>query len=144
MIIKISRFSLAPLTGTNRLHGERSQLCVDGQLTPTVVPGKVLLHQFHIPAGLLLATDYDCPHEETANFILLDETYKIVSQRSLGTPAFTFVPNCSYLLKDIEWLDDWHFLTIPYGDTGEKWHFTIRRRGIPFLYPQLTMSPVHE
>lgn len=144
MIIKISRFSLAPLPGTHRLHTERSMLSVDCQLTPTIIPGTVLLHQFQIPAGFLLATDYDCPHEETANLILLDKNYNIVSQRSLGTPAFTFIPNCSYLLKDIEWLDDWHFLTIPYGDAGEKWHFTIRRHGIPFLYPQLTMTPVRE
>ncbi len=95
MSIKISRFSLVPLPGTKRLPDECSQLHVDGEPTPTILPGKVLLLQFQIPAGFLIATDYDCPHEETANFILLSKRFKMISRRSLGTPALTFVPSSS-------------------------------------------------
>ena len=141
---EIKRFALLPHAGSYETWGERSQLIFDGKPTSTTVPGHQLLRQYEVPMGYLLATDFNCPYEEQTHFLLLDHRFRVLSDRVLGVPALSVASNGSYLLKDIEWLDDWHFLTIPYGDAGEKWHFTIRRHGIPFLYPQLKMTPVRE
>ena len=116
-----------------------SQLFVDGKPTSLRLPGYSLLYQFDTQAGFLLVTDYDCPYEEITNFILLSHDLRVVSRRSLGATSFTFIPNASYLLKSIKWIDEWHFVAIPNGEDS-NWLFTIRKWGIPYLRPQLKMQ----
>ena len=141
---RVERFSLVPYEAPHEEGPERSKLLVDGRPTSTKVPGYEILHQFEIPAGYLLATDFDCPFEETVNLILLDHNYRLVSYKSIGA-TFSFVPNgTTYLLKDIEWIDDWHFVTIPFGEDDERYRLTIRPWGIPYIYPRLVMQQLQQ
>lgn len=136
---RIKQFSLRRHDGSREEWPTRSNLLVNGQSTSTKIPGYELLQQFEIPAGYLLVTDYDCPFEETVNLILLNRNLRILSCQSIGS-SFAFAPRGnSYLLKDIEWLDDWHFLTIPFDEQEKRYNVTIRTWSIPFIYPRLSM-----
>jgi hypothetical protein len=42
-------------------------------------------------------------------------------------------------LKELVWEDDRHFLAILTGP-AERWRFTIRQSGIPFVHPRLTAT----
>lgn len=135
----ITQFSLETHDVPYEQRPSYSHLFVDGKPTSLRLPGYVLLYQFDTSAGFLLVTDYDCPYEERVNFILLSHDLHVMSRRSLGAPNFTVIPNTSYLLKNIEWVDDRHFVTIPIGEDS-KWLFTILKWGIPYLRPQLKMQ----
>ena len=137
-----TQFLLETLDVPYEQRPSHSQLFVDGKPTSLRLPGYSLLYQFDTQAGFLLVTDYDSPYEETPNFILLSHDLRVVSRRSLG-PGLTFIPNASYLLKNIEWVDDWHFVAILYGEDS-NWLFTIRKWGIPYLRPRLTTALVHK
>jgi hypothetical protein len=116
-----------------------SLLVADGEPTSSRIPGIEILEQFEIIAGYLLVTDYDCPFEETFHFILLDHDLRTVSCRSLGA-RFSFVPDGGvHLLQELRWEDDWHFVVI-LTDAPERWRFTIRKFGIPFLQPRLSIT----
>lgn len=134
-----TRFSFEPPDVPYERRPSHSQLLVDGKPTNLRLPGYSLLYQFDTQAGFLLVADYDCPYEETTNFILLSHDLRVVSRRSLGPQGTTFVPNASYLLKSIDWVDDWHFVAIPIGE-DTNWFFTIREWGMPLLRPQLKMQ----
>jgi hypothetical protein len=82
-----------------------------------------ILDQFATATGYLLVTDEDCPFEETFHFILLDENLHVRAHRSLGA----------------RFSDDRHFLAFLTGP-AERWRFTIRPSGIPFLRPRLTAT----
>ena len=129
---RIGRFALLPSGGVSRLVS-------DGQATSVHVPGIALLDQFETSAGYLLVTDQDCPFEETFHFILLDRDLHIRARRSLGA-TFSFVPgNQVRTLEELVWEDDEHFLATLTGPV-ERWRFTIRRSGIPFIHPRLTAT----
>ncbi|MCS0629687.1 hypothetical protein NX786_10120 [Telluria mixta] len=110
-------------------------------MTSVHVPGIAILDQFETSAGYLLVTDQDCPFEETFHFVLLDHDLHIRAHRSLGA-AFSFVPGTQVrTLEDVVWEDDEHFLAILTGP-AERWRFTIRQSGIPFIHPRLTATRV--
>ena len=138
---RIERFTLQAHrddTGTESLV---SFLIADGELTSVRIPGIEILEQFEIIAGYLLVTDHDCPFEETFHFILLDHLLHIISQRSLGA-RFSFVPRGAVQsLQELSWEDDWHFVAHLGGDV-QRWRFTIRRTGLPFLYPRLSATRI--
>ncbi|KGF82628.1 hypothetical protein IA69_04925 [Massilia sp. JS1662] len=114
-------------------------MIADGQVTSIHVPGITILDQFETSAGYLLVTDHNCPFEETFHFILLDRNLHIRAHRSLGA-AFSFVPgNQVRTLEELVWEDDRHFLAILTGP-AERWRFTIRPSGIPFIHPRLTAT----
>jgi hypothetical protein len=107
--------------------------------TSVHVPGMAILDQFATATGYLLVTDEDCPFEETFHFILLDENLHVRAHRSLGA-RFSFVPdNQVRTLENLVWEDDRHFLAFLTGP-AERWRFTIRPSGIPFLRPRLTAT----
>jgi hypothetical protein len=136
---RIERFTLLAHTKETDVPPFESWLLADGKRSKTRVPGVEILEQFEILAGYLLVTDYDCPFEETFHFILLDHELRTVSQRSLGA-RFSFVPDGRvHLLQELRWEDDWHFVVI-LTDSPERWRFTIRKFGIPFLHPRLDLS----
>jgi hypothetical protein len=136
---RIERFTLLADTEHPDDWPLESLLIADGETTPTRVPGVEILEQFEIIAGYLLVTDYDCPFEETFHFILLDHNLRTVARRSLGA-RFSFVPDGRvHLLQELRWEDDWNFVVI-LTDSSERWRFTIRRFGIPFLHPRLAIS----
>ena len=70
---------------------------------------------------------------------LLDHELRTVSQRSLGA-RFSFVPDGRvHLLQELRWEDDWHFVVV-LTECAERWRFTIRKFGIPFLHPRLGLT----
>jgi hypothetical protein len=110
-------------------------------VTSAHVPGIAILDQFETTAGYLLVTDQDCPFEETFHFILLDRDLHVRSNRSLGA-SFSFVPGSQVrTLEKLVWEDDQHFLAVLTGPT-ERWRFTIRQSGIPFVHPRLTATRI--
>jgi hypothetical protein len=138
---RIERFTLLAHRGEADTEPLGSFLIADGELTSVRIPGIEILEQFEIIAGYLLVTDHDCPFEETFHFILLDHHLHIISQRSLGA-RFSFVPGEAVRsLQKLSWEDDWHFVAYLGGDT-QRWRFTIRRTGLPFLYPRLTATRI--
>jgi hypothetical protein len=133
---RIQRFTLQP-----RSTSGNSRLIADGQVTSVHVPGTAILDQFETSAGYLLVTDQDCPFEETFHFILLDRNLHVRSRRNLGA-GFSFVPGSQVrTLEELVWEDDRHFVAILTGPT-ERWRFTIRQPGIPFIHPRLTATRV--
>lgn len=136
---RIERFTLLAHTGDPDAWPLDSPLVADGELTSARVPGVEILEQFEIIAGYLLVTDYDCPFEETFHFILLDHELRTISRRSLGA-RFSFVPDSGvHLLQEVRWEDDWHFVVI-LTERPERWRFTIRKFGLPYLRPRLSIS----
>jgi hypothetical protein len=132
----ITRLTLEQHDGPYEKWPLRSRLLLDGEPTGLTLPGYVLLHQFETPEGYLLVTDYDCPFEEMTNFILLSTDLRILSCRSLGWMYET------YLLDRIEWIDERTFSAVFYGEW--RCRFTIRRWGIPYLWPRLGMQVLGE
>lgn len=138
---RVERFTLQAPTGDTGTQPLDSLLIADGKPTSVRIPGVDILEQFEIIAGYLLVTDHDCPFEETFHFVLLDHRLHIMSQRSLGA-TFSFVPNAPFHpLQALSWEDDWHFIA-QLGDEHQRWRFTIRRAGIPFLYPRLAAARI--
>jgi len=110
-------------------------------VTSVHVPGISLRDQFETPAGYLLVTDQDCPFEETFHFILLDRDARVRAHRSLGA-RFSFVPgNQARTLERLVWEDDRHLVAVLTGP-AERWRFTIRPSGLPFLAPRLTATRI--
>ena len=138
---RIERFTLLRPEDISNTRTADSQLILDGQITSARVPGIQILHQFDTFAGYLLVTDHDCPFEETFHFILLDRHLHIRSHRSLGA-GFSFVPTSGVrTLEKLVWEDEQNFLATLTGPL-ERWRFTIRRFGVPFVHPRLTASRV--
>ena len=134
---RIQRFTLLQPESTSG----NSRLVSDGQVTSIHIPGIAMLDQFETAAGYLLVTDQNCPFEETFHFLLLDRAFRIRAHRSLGA-GFSFVPgNQVRTLEKLVWEDDRHFLAVLTGPT-ERWWFTIRPSGIPFIHPRLTATQI--
>lgn len=115
----ITRFTLGTHQGEYADWPGKTPLIVDGNVLSTHIPGYTLLHQFAVPAGYLLVTDYDCPFEEVTEFILLDNDFKIIDKRAVGA-AYS-----SYALETITWTDDTQFTAHFYG-IADEWRFHIR------------------
>jgi hypothetical protein len=140
-MMRIERFTLMRPEDNSDTRTTDSQLISDGQMTSVRVPGIEILHQFDTFAGYLLVTDHDCPFEETFHFILLDRHFRIRSRRSLGA-GFSFVPTGGVrTLEKLAWEDEQNFVVTLTGPL-ERWRFTIRRFGVPFLHPRLTATRV--
>lgn len=131
-MVKIDRFTLEQHPGPYESWPPRSRLLLDGAPTGISLPGYVLLHQFETPLGYILVTDHDCPFEEFTHFILVSKRLRVLSRRSLGCMYY------SYLLQDLEWINDRTFVAVIYED--HRYRFTIRCWSIPFLRPRLKME----
>jgi hypothetical protein len=126
-------FSFLPNAGARDTWPLKTVLFANGAATSLKIPGNSLLRQFETINGYLIITDEDCPFEETTHFILLNHNLtKILSSRRVSAPY------CSYQLASIEWADNNRFVAI-FQESSDRWEFTIRNRGIPFLLPQLKM-----
>ena len=128
----IDRFTLEKHDGPYEQWPLRSRLSLDGKLTGISLPGYELLHQFEIPSGYILVTDYDCPHEEFTHFALISKELRLQSCRWLGWMYDTF------LLERIEWRDDRSFTAFFCGNFCFR--LTVRSWGIPYLRPRLKLQ----
>lgn len=133
-----TRFSLAAYEGLPEDRPPHSRLLVDGKLSRTKIPGCELIRQFEVPDGYLLITDYDDPWEELTEVVLLDRELRIIGKQRLGKAGLAFARNI-YMLKDVEWLGDRDFITIPADEAQGRYQFTIRDWGVPYVYPRLKM-----
>jgi hypothetical protein len=130
-----TRFALQRHTGAYDSWPVNSRLLVDGQPSAVRVPGYTLLHQYLLPGGHLLVTDFDCPFEQATSFVLLDRQARLVCCRTLC------IPYGSYNLERFEWLDDRHAHVGFQGD--DRWLLTIHDWGIPILRPRLRLGRIH-
>jgi hypothetical protein len=126
----IERFSLERHAGPYETWPRRTRLLDGGAPTRLALPAYALLHQFQVPCGFLLVLDDDCPNEEITTFCLLSAELRVLSRRWLG------VPYGSFFLLAIEWIDARRFVA-DFGD--ERRGFVLRARGIPYLFPRLSM-----
>jgi hypothetical protein len=129
-----TRFSLERHDGAYETWPVRSRLLVDGQAGAVRVPGHSLLHQYALPAGYLLVTDFDCPYEEATSFVLLDRKSRLLCCRTLS------IPYGSYNLDRFEWLDDRN-ARVTFWE-NDPWLLTIRDWGIPILRPRLRLGRI--
>jgi hypothetical protein len=128
----ISRFTLGHHHGPRETWPLRSRLFLDGEPTRIALPGYTLLHQFELPDGYILVTDYDCPFEEETNFVLISKSLHVLSWRRLGAIYWSF------LLDRVEWIDERTFVAVVCGELCFR--FTIRAWGIPYLRPRLKVK----
>jgi hypothetical protein len=125
----INRFALEKHDGPYEKWPLKSRLIVDGALTKTRVSGYSLLHQFELPDGYLLVTDYDCPFEEATDFILLSRDLRVLTRRSIGGAY------CSFLLDKLEWIDEYSLIATFHEN--DHWRISIGSRSIPYLRPRI-------
>ncbi len=132
----INRFSLEAHVGPYESWPLRSRLLIDGAPTGLKVKGYVLLRQFETASGFLLVTDYDCPFEESVNFVLVSKDLrKVLGERTLGAMYGTF------LLENVTWTNERHFAATFMGIEGH-WDFRIRDWSMPLIFQRLKMTYV--
>jgi len=132
----ISRFALEAHPGPYEKWPSRSRLLDAGAPTRRRIPGYTLLHQYELPDGYLLVTDYDCPFEEMTVFTLLGPDLRTLSCRRIGAPYNSF------LLTGLEWNGEREFVAAFGSDC--RFRFTVRPRGIPLLRPRLAVRRLAE
>ncbi|MBB4636710.1 hypothetical protein [Longimicrobium terrae] len=132
-MIPIDRFSLEQHAGEYKDWPLRTRVLVDGQPTELFIPGYVLLHQFAVDDGYLLVSDYDCPFEEATVFALVSPDLRLLSRRTVGVAYNTF------LLTGLEWTGP-RELIASFDDFHVR--VTLRRRGIPYLWPRISIRRI--
>ncbi|WP_233875016.1 hypothetical protein [Paraburkholderia adhaesiva] len=126
-----NRFALETHAGPYESWPSRTRLVVDGEPSELTIGGYVLLYQFETTAGYLLATDQDCPFEESVTFTLLSKDLReVLSERMVGAMY------ASYWLTDIRWKDERTFIATFDGVSG-GWEFRIRSWSFPVIFPRL-------
>jgi hypothetical protein len=131
-----NRFALETHAGPYKSWPLRTRLIADGEPTRLTINGYVLLCQFETVAGYLLATDRDCPFEESVTFTLLwKDLLEVLSERTVGAMY------ASCWLNDITWKDQRTFIATFDGIRG-WFEFNIRTWSLPFLFPRLKMTYV--
>ena len=125
----ISRFSLERHGGPYESWPLTSRLIRDGVVSDARVAGYALLHQFELPEGYLLVSDYECPYEERTVFTLLDPGLRVLSSRGVGRMYDSF------LLTRAE--PSGTSALIAAFANGEEVRVSVRSWGIPLLRPRL-------
>jgi hypothetical protein len=81
---KIKRFSLATHEGAYETWPLQTALYFDGRATGTSIPGFVIEAQYSCGDTYLIITSWDCPYEESNEFLLLDLDFRQVARQQLG------------------------------------------------------------
>jgi hypothetical protein len=127
-------FALEPHSGAYETWPATSRLVVNGVGRSAAVPGYALLHQFEIPDGFLLVTDFDCPFEEATCFTLVSKAMEVLATCSVGGMY------ASFLLDALSWIearhliatfherDNWHIRILPPDAWFQHWRMTARRQ----------------
>lgn len=128
----IERFALVKHQGPYENWPQKTPVIIDGDLSALAISGFNLLRQYETTAGYVLVTDFDCPYEEAVCFVLLSRDLKtVLSERTVGQMYSSFP------LDHVVWQDDAHFYATIDGLADYRFYFTIRRFGIPWIYPRL-------
>lgn len=80
---RVDNFSLMQHAGAYEDRPLKTPLLYDGEATGVSLPGYDIRGQYRCNAGYLIITDWDCPFEEMNEFILLDQTFRKLSHRSI-------------------------------------------------------------
>jgi hypothetical protein len=118
MLRPITEFSLEEHAGPYETWPGKSALYADTVPTDCTVPGYVIEGQYSWDGGFLLITSYDCPSEESQEFVLLDSSFQFLSKKSLG------VMHGSYLLMSHQVVSDDGIELLFAG--GERWRLQVR------------------
>lgn len=114
-----------------------SFLLRDGQRTGTLVPGVEIVKQYAVEGDrYLIVTDYDDPWEELTELVLLNQRGGVLAKQRLGSIGTAFARK-TYAVKDVEWLNESEFMTIPRNSEDGYFRCAIRPFGIPFFYPRM-------
>lgn len=100
MLEPLSIFSLASHAGPYEQWPLRTRLLVNGVETGASIPGYILEGQYRCAEGYLLIASWDCPFEESYDFILLNHTFRRLSRTSLGVPYGSFLLHAHWPLDD--------------------------------------------
>jgi hypothetical protein len=123
-------FSLEKHDGAYASWPATSLLFQNGLPTSTRIPGYVLLHEFAVPGGHLLITNYDCPYEEAITLVLLNHKLRILCHRTIGAWYE------SVWLEDAQPLND-RCLLLELDLETKNSKATIRRWWFPLLRPRI-------
>ena len=102
----ITAFSLLTVrTDGLELNPLKMPLYFNGQHTHTFITGRVIEGQYRcvLPnktSGYLVITSFDCPFEESTEFSLLDEAFKIIATTSLAQMYDSFLLYAHWPMAD--------------------------------------------
>ncbi|MCC7053216.1 MAG: hypothetical protein IT355_08090 [Gemmatimonadaceae bacterium] len=91
MLTPITRYTLATHDGPYADWPLETPLLCDGVPTGCRVPGFVIEGQYRWGDHVLLINSWDCPFEESYDFLLLDTAHRVVARTSLGAPYATYL-----------------------------------------------------
>lgn len=127
-------FTLEELQKSRDRRRKAGRLVAMGHATDLRIQGQQLLYQFDASSCYLLVTNAGCLFEEVVCFTLISKDYsRVLASRCIGGP------DTPCWLRNIEWKDSRCFLA-SFAKEEEYWHFSIRDRSFPLLYPRLKMS----
>lgn len=81
---EISCFSFKPQPGPYESWSLCSELIQDGKRTGKFVPGFVIGAQYAYKDLYLIVTSWDCPYEESQEFILLSKDLTVLCKKHIG------------------------------------------------------------
>jgi len=81
---KIECFSFKPQPGPYETWSLCSELIQDGKATGKYIPGFVIGAQYAYKDLYLLVTSWDCPYEESQEFILLSNDLTVLCKKHIG------------------------------------------------------------
>lgn len=100
MFVSIDSFTLAQHDGPYERWPLTTPLLLDGVPTGQRVPGFVIEGQYRWHEFVLLINSWDCPFEESYDFLLLDAGHRVVARASLGVPYDTFLLHAHWPIDD--------------------------------------------
>ena len=101
MFTALSTFSLATHDGPYEQWPLTTPLMKDGVDCASRVPGYVIEGQYQWQDYVLLINSWDCPFEESYDFVLLGAQHRIVAKTSLGVPYGSFLLHAHWPLHDV-------------------------------------------
>ncbi|MBK5413163.1 hypothetical protein [Pseudomonas sp. TH31] len=131
----IERFALVQHHGPDENWPEKNPVIIDGRASSLAISGFNLLRQYETAAGYLLVTDFDCPYEEAVCFVLVSQDLETVLSERTICQMYS-----SFWLDEVVWLDEANFYATLDGLAEYRFYFTIRRFGIPWIYPRLGLA----
>ncbi len=100
MLETITTFALATHEGEYADWPLTTALLREGVPTGQYVPGYVIEGQYRWGEHVLLINSWDCPFEESYDFLLLDATCRIIAQQQLGVPYGTYLLHAHWPLTN--------------------------------------------
>ncbi|WP_150050272.1 MULTISPECIES: hypothetical protein [Methylomonas] len=98
----IDHFSLENHPGPYQTWPSTSRLYFAGLDTGVSLPGYFIEAQYQCDAGYLLITSYDCPFEESNEFLLLGTRFEALASKRLIVPNQSFLLNAHWPVSPTE------------------------------------------